>query len=174
MTQPSEPPGDFLSQLTKTELLDIIHALKHKHNLSLHDLKHLQQYDMPILLPNFIFNRHLSALESICKYLKENLGFTYHKIAILLARNDRTIWTTYQHAAHKYKKPFPKNTPLLTIPLPLFANRKLSTLEHLVTYLKDALHLPYHMIAKTLERNDRTVWTVYQRAQHKLNRRKKR
>ncbi|MBI2005629.1 MAG: hypothetical protein HYS80_02600, partial [Candidatus Aenigmarchaeota archaeon] len=39
--------------------------------------------------------------ENIAAYLKDTFGLTYHAIAVLLNRNDRTIWTVYQRAKKK-------------------------------------------------------------------------
>ena len=53
-------------------------------------------------IPARIFTgRKLSVLESIAKYLKENFGLSYREIAILLRRNERTIWTVYSRAKKK-------------------------------------------------------------------------
>ncbi len=53
-------------------------------------------------VPISIFsNLKLSVLESIVKYMKENLSLTYHNIAVLLKRDDRTIWTIYSRAIKK-------------------------------------------------------------------------
>ena len=58
-----------------------------------------------VLIPISIFKvEGLSALETICKYLKEELDLNYSKIALLLNRNDRTIWTVYQRAKKKHGK----------------------------------------------------------------------
>ena len=58
-----------------------------------------------IPIPSKIFtDRSLSVLEAIVKYLKEKKGMTYHEIAVLLNRDDRTIWTVYQRARKKYAK----------------------------------------------------------------------
>ncbi|MDO8628496.1 MAG: hypothetical protein Q7R56_01970 [Nanoarchaeota archaeon] len=43
---------------------------------------------------------HYSALEAIVVYLKEQ-QLTYHEIAVILARDDRTIWTVYRRAKKK-------------------------------------------------------------------------
>ena len=43
-------------------------------------------------------------MESVVYYLKEELGKTYHEIAIYLNRDDRTIWTVYNRALDKKKK----------------------------------------------------------------------
>jgi len=58
-----------------------------------------------IPIPSKIFtDRSLSVLEAIVKYLKEKKGMTYHEIAVLLNRDDRTIWTVYQRARKKNAK----------------------------------------------------------------------
>jgi DNA-directed RNA polymerase specialized sigma24 family protein len=40
-------------------------------------------------------------------------------------------------------------------------------MESVVDYMKDSLGLSYHEIAKELNRDDRTIWTVYHRASKK-------
>jgi DNA-directed RNA polymerase specialized sigma24 family protein len=58
-----------------------------------------------IPIPSNIFiDRSISVLEAIVKYLKEKKGLTYHEIAVLLNRDDRTIWTVYQRARKKNAK----------------------------------------------------------------------
>jgi predicted DNA-binding protein (UPF0251 family) len=46
-------------------------------------------------------NRIFTTLESIVKYLKEHENLTYHQIAVLLSRDDRTIWTVYKRTTLK-------------------------------------------------------------------------
>ncbi|MBI2128672.1 hypothetical protein HYU07_00385 [Candidatus Woesearchaeota archaeon] len=46
-------------------------------------------------------DRKLSALEAISEYLKETLNMNYHEIAVLMNRDDRTIWTVYSRAKKK-------------------------------------------------------------------------
>ena len=53
------------------------------------------------------------------------------------------------------------------IPSFVFRDRSVAVLESLVEYLKDARHLSYHEIAVLLNRNDRTIWTVYNRVKKK-------
>ena len=55
----------------------------------------------------------------------------------------------------------------LAVPTSIFRDRTLKPLEALVEYLKEVNNLTYHQIAKLLNRNDRTIWTVYQRAKKK-------
>ena len=53
---------------------------------------------------NILTDRSVSVLEAIVKYLKEKKNLTYHEIAVLLNRDDRTIWTVYQRARKKNAK----------------------------------------------------------------------
>ena len=46
-------------------------------------------------------NRKLSVLESIVKFLKNNYNLNFHQIALLLKRDDSTIWTVYNRALKK-------------------------------------------------------------------------
>lgn len=58
-----------------------------------------------IPIPAYIFrDRSLSVLETLTEYLKEKKGLTYHEIAIMLNRDDRTIWTCYKRAKEKRAK----------------------------------------------------------------------
>lgn len=49
-------------------------------------------------------DRSLAALESVVEYMKDKLGLSYHEIAMLLKRDDRTIWTCYNRARKKRAK----------------------------------------------------------------------
>ncbi|MEK6879693.1 MAG: hypothetical protein AABY22_08810, partial [Nanoarchaeota archaeon] len=50
------------------------------------------------------------------------------------------------------------------IPASIFSNLKLSVLESIVKYLKETLNLTYHNIAVLLKRDERNIWTIYNRA----------
>lgn len=62
-----------------------------------------------------------------------------------------------------------EQAPPESIPIPssIFCDRSLSVLEVLVAYLKDQKHLTFHEIARLLNRDDRTIWTVYTRGKKK-------
>ena len=120
-----------------------------------------------IEIPACVFNDKLSALETIVKYLKENIGLKYSEIAKLLNRNDRTIWTTYSNSRKKYSKEFVVKANKLFIPVSIISNRSFSVLESIVYYLKDNCNLKYSQIALMLHRDQRTVWTVYNRRKRK-------
>lgn len=60
--------------------------------------------DRVIDIPSSIFrDRNLAPLEALTEHLKDNLGMSFHEIAVLLNRNDRTIWTCYSRAKKKHK-----------------------------------------------------------------------
>ena len=55
-----------------------------------------------ISFPSSVFkDRSLSVLEALSEYLKDKKRLTYHEIAQLLNRDDRTIWTCYKRAKRK-------------------------------------------------------------------------
>lgn len=123
------------------------------------------------------FDRDLSPLESVTEYLKEEKGLTYHEIAVLVGRDDRTIWTCYSRAKKKREaKPKHPSVParpapagkVVDIPLDIFKNRTFAPLESITSHLKDAAGLSFHEIALLLNRDDRTVWTCYSRARKKM------
>ena len=118
-----------------------------------------------ILIPVSIFNSKLGSLETVCKYLKENLKLNYHEIAELLNRNDRTVWATCRNASRKVKKRLVAKEGQ-TIPISIIANRKLSVLEAIVSHLKQ-FNLTYREIGVMLKRDERNVWTVHNRAKKK-------
>ena len=55
----------------------------------------------------------------------------------------------------------------VSIPSAVFRDRTLKPLEAVVEYLHDHHKLTLHQIAKLLNRDDRTIWTVYNRATRK-------
>ncbi|MFH2028209.1 MAG: hypothetical protein ABIJ08_03655 [Nanoarchaeota archaeon] len=58
-----------------------------------------------LLIPSTIFrDRKISVLEAVVEYLKDEKNLTYHEIAVLLNRDDRTVWTCYSRAKKKRKK----------------------------------------------------------------------
>ncbi|MBS3103142.1 hypothetical protein J4458_06900 [Candidatus Woesearchaeota archaeon] len=121
-----------------------------------------------ILLPISVFeNDKLSALEIICKYLKEELDVGFNKIASLLNRDNRTIWATYNNAIKKKKEKLIVKESKFFIPVSILAERKLSVLGAIVSYLKDNFNLRYSEIAALLNRDERNMWTAYNRAKKK-------
>ena len=56
---------------------------------------------------------------------------------------------------------------ILDIPLRILQDRNVAVLEAIVEYLKQEKGLKYSEIAKLLNRDQRTIWTVYSRVKKK-------
>jgi hypothetical protein len=145
------------------------HANSHPHLYRFHEnlFKH-SKISLDIDIPISIFdNGSLSSLETISKYIKEELGFSFREISYILNRNERTIWGAYQSAKRKMQTKLPGKKSLLFIPIAIINDRALSVLESITEYLRDTQNLRYCKIAALLNRDDRTIWTVYKRAKRK-------
>ncbi len=59
------------------------------------------KFNVPITV---ISDRSLSVLEAIVEYLHEKKSLSFHQIAVLTKRDDRTIWTCYDRAKKKRGK----------------------------------------------------------------------
>ncbi len=120
----------------------------------------------PSSIPVSAFNNaRLSALETVSKYLKES-GFRHCEIAKALNRDESTIWDAYSNAVEKMPERL-QGSSEIEIPLEIIGDRRFSTLESIVRYLKDVLGMKYCEIARLIGRDDRTVWTCYQRSRKK-------
>ena len=161
----------YFANASKEELLEAFvshlrndHVLKDKEiNALLAEAKHHHETLLPI---NIFQTDSLSSLEAIVKYLKENKHLTFHDIALILKRDDRTIWATYAKARKKMLTHYNLAPSKYLVPASIFAARKLSVLVTLASYLK-SLQLSLHEIALLLNRDDRTIWTVINRAEGK-------
>jgi DNA-directed RNA polymerase specialized sigma24 family protein len=129
----------------------------------------LKTNKIEIFIPSSIFeNKELTIFESIVTYLKSQ-NMKYIEIAELLNRNQKNIWTVYSRAAKKVTKKEIiqlQKTEKLNIPITIFSN-KLGFLEAITKYLKENLHYSYKEIAKTINRNEKTIWTTYNKANKK-------
>jgi len=113
-------------------------------------------------------NRSVTPLEAIVVHFK-TLGFTFKEISLLISRDQRTVWTVYQRTTKK-KKESSENVSKLEnisyIPLRIFKNRSVTALEAIILYLKDS-GFSFKEISLLINRDQRTVWTVHQRAAKK-------
>ena len=171
----------FISFLEKESALEaeeakeiskkFISFLEKEYKLGLEEFKEIisrAKKKVEIRIPVSIFdNEELSILEAVCKYLKEGLKLRFHQIALLLNRNDRTIWVTYNNSLKKRKEKLSLKKSEISIPISLLKNRKLTVFEIIALYLKDNYRLNYHQISVLLKRDERNIWTTYQRARKK-------
>jgi len=120
-----------------------------------------------INIPIDIFVKELTILEAIVKYLKEEKNFSLTNIANLLKRDERNIWHAYNSTKKKYPDHLKFEISKILVPVSIFENKKLSVFEILVSYLKSNLSLKFSEIASLLNRDARTIWTVWSRARRK-------
>ena len=162
------------SDLIEKRLLNTLEYLKQQ-RLSSEDIIRLVSKFLKVpakeevKVPISIFkNDYLASLENIVKYLRENLLLSFKQIAELTNRNEIALAVTYRNARKKLETKFvvTEISPY-SIPVSILQDRSLSVLENIVAYLKDTFGLNYHSIAVLLNRDDRTIWTVYQRAKKK-------
>ena len=152
-----------ISKLEKDEEFIGLKELYSRLKLRYSKLEILSILEKEIFIPLSIFNKKLSSLEVISKYLVENKNLSLKKISVLLYRSNRNIWNAYNKSKKKFsKKLIIKESVLL--PVSVLGNLKFTLLENIVSYLKYHQKLSYHEIGVILHRDDRTIWTVYNRA----------
>ena len=143
-----------------------IKQLQENYNISEKEVTAILE-EKELVIPITIFSKRLGALESLVKYLKENMNMSYHEIAQKLGRDDRTIWTAYKKAVKKHKEKIAaKETPIL-LPIELF-NTSLTVLESAIIFLKEK-GMKFSEVAGLLQRDQRNIWTIYTRAKKKLS-----
>ena len=152
--------GDYTG-LSKNELILIIERLRLRCGLGEGEVLSLVD-KTEIRIPVSIFSENVSSLEIICNYLVEIKKLSYSEIAKLINRDASTVYQAYNGS--RKKKASPKLKEGLSIPLSVLSDRRFSVLESIVIYLKEELNLKNHQIALILKRNDKTIWTVYNRA----------
>lgn len=119
-------------------------------------------------IPISVFkNKKLAPLETVVKYLREDMGCTYNKIGSLLNRKAGPIGVSYRNAVKKLPSRLDVSSIENSIPISIFKDSKLTIFETIVVYLKDVKKLKFRKIAELLNRNYRTIYTVYSRARKK-------
>ena len=159
---------------TEKRLLDTLNYLKEQ-GLSSQEIIDLVNkllkvpVEEEVKVPISVFkNDKLGSLETIVKYLRENFLISFKQIASLTNRNEIALAVSYRNAKKKLEAKFVvEEISPYSIPVKILQDRNLSVLENIVSYLKDTFGLTYHKIALLLNRDDRTIWTVYQRAKKK-------
>jgi hypothetical protein len=133
----------------------LLQTYQAEHNVSAEQvLRMLEEETAPV---SIFKNRDLGILESLVKYLREEKGFSLAKIAVLLKRDNRTIWSTYEQS--KKKHPGPVHGDGLPVPVRVFADREKGVLEAIVLYFRNK-GMRYSEIGRMLDRDTRTIWTV--------------
>ncbi len=118
-------------------------------------------------LPVSAFRPDISGLETIVKFLRENVGWDFGRIGKTLGRDPKILSTTYRNARKKCPEELDLCDYAYSIPTPIFADRRFNILELIVAYLKDHYGLSFKAIAEKIHRDYKTVWTVYSKAKKK-------
>jgi len=155
---------DLASSKKFDKVKKLLEELNKEYEVSSKDLlKEIEKEKIPLT----IFIEDLSPFETIVKYLKENLGYNNKKISLLLNRSEKTTWQAYKSTENKYSKKLTPEKTSFFIPIDVLKDRSLSFLELVVSYLKEEYNLKYSQMAKIVKRDQRTVWTCYNRATKK-------
>jgi hypothetical protein len=118
-------------------------------------------------IPASIFSKDLSPLETVAKFLKENKNYSFTKIGKILNRSEKTIWQAYSNAGKKVNTPYQNVDSRYLIPIDFLTDRRYTVFELVVRYLIDHYRLRYCEAAVILKRDDRTIWTIYNRKKNK-------
>jgi hypothetical protein len=119
-------------------------------------------------IPASVFASDLSPLETVVKYLRENLNLSTNSVAERINRSEKTVWQAYHSSQKKKSDKFEIKGISLSIPVSRFSIRKLSILESVVSFLISEHNMKYSQVADLIKRDDRTIWTVHHRAEQKL------
>lgn len=147
---------------TLLELRQLMHEIEERYSLRPSQVFELLE-NGEIMVPLSIFsNRRLGIMECLVKYMRENMGMRIAEIARALGRDNRVLWTTYDHAR---KKDFYRFSPEAgyRVPAGIFADNSRGPLESLVRYCLEQLGLSYAETAKILGRDQRNIWSVANR-----------
>ena len=117
-------------------------------------------------IPVSIFNTRLGALESIVKYMREELALDYCSIARMLSRGEGPIGVTYRRAKRKHAGRLDVSADDV-VPFSVLCGGRLSVLEGISYHLAKQGH-DWHDIARIMCRHDKTIWTVLDRAKRKM------
>ena len=143
----------------------ITSRLKVKYQYSNEEFLNLCYGMEKILVPVYIFSGNLSPAEAVTKYLRENCQLSYSELSKLIGRDERSAWANYKRASKKMPWSFEKKDGV-KVPISIF-KPKLSTLESVVSYLRNVKKMRGSQVAKLLNKSPSNIWTIHQRATKK-------
>ena len=147
---------EYLGRLERSEIIELLNRFLDKHREA--------SIQVPVTV---LSERRLAGLEAIVLYLRDELRLSNALVSELLGRSQQVCWNTYANAKQKFSGRVRAADSRFVLPLRIFHDRKLSVLESVVMHLRSQYRLNFHEIAELLKRDDRTIWTVYQRAMRK-------
>lgn len=151
------------------ELKLILETLSKKYNKTPFEL--ITHIENKILIPISLFKQE-KPLTAVVTFIIENHKLSYTQIGKILNRSTKTIWQAYNNTQTKKENQKKKISQNFTqyertrfdIPVEYFYKNNLSILETVVTFLKEEHKLTYKKISSILFRDQRTIWTIYNRA----------
>ena len=141
----------------------ILDFIETRYGLSRKDINAIIRNQNSDVTIHIFCNKNLGPLETLVKFLHENMQLAFNEIAQMLQRNPKTIWSTYNNSIKKHKNKLDFESDGFYIPLKIFSNRKYSVLENLVRFFKDK-GFEFKMISRILNRSESTIRTCYMRA----------
>ncbi len=164
----------LFASLNSPQLLkQLLQQLQKNNGLQLPELIQIfQEAKQEQLIPLSIFSSRLYPAEALCKYLHEQEHFSYHEIAVMLKRNERSVWASCQRARKKLRSAFIVKDENYLLPLSLFQNPFLTLLESVVLYLHTAYNLTNPQIATLLHKSPNSIAVLSKRAREKNTPRK--
>jgi hypothetical protein len=124
-------------------------------------------HDKAHSIPLSIFGTSLGVLETVVLYLHDFQRMAFVKIAALINRHPKTVFTAYSQAKKKFPDQLRIEDQAERIPLSVFVNASLGPLEALAMYLHST-GKPVDAIAKSLDRNPQTIYTSLRRSRSKM------
>jgi len=145
----------------------LLENFKQENNLDTKDILELMdEKEEELSIPVTAFSNKLGSLEVVVRYLKDYKKKTYHEIAVLLNRDDRTIWSSYNNSLKKQEGKLNVKEAEVNLPVSIFKDRRYSVLESIVVFLKNK-EISFNKVAGLLSRNYQTIYTTYRRVKIK-------
>lgn len=154
-----EPEGQISIDSTAQDVEHLRQLIKDQLQLSDRQIDNYLADKKRIYAPVSIFKNSLSTLEALSIYLRDYQKISLTRIGRLLNRNVKTIWAACSRA-EKTKEKFDVDETSALIPVNIFSDRTHSLLENLVHFLHIEKGLRFSAIAKLLQLNPATIWTV--------------
>ncbi len=161
--------SSIISSLSNRTLLNyLLTEMISEEDLQLSDLMEMfNEIKSEQLIPLSIFSYKLKPAGAICKFLRENLSYSNKKVSILINRDERSTWSSYQRAKLKMKKKFVDKNEEYRLPVSIFQDRSYSLMESLLIYLSKYYGLSNKEMAKLLNKSSNSIAVVVKRAKEK-------
>lgn len=149
----------LIEQKTGKDFSDILSQTKKKEQI---------QKDF---FPLSILTRKLGVAETLVRYLKDWQHLNYRNISNIMHRSEGVVGVMYRTSLKKYPSQLKPSLPFsqdILVPLSLFSETY-TAFESIIIYLKEKESLKFSQIARLTSRDQRTIWTIYNRTRNRSN-----